>query len=77
VISHRSSHLFEALLPLSPLQKRIIELSSQIISTEDLTEFKRISSELKPALREHAQHLRSMVEETKKRLAGDKKRAGL
>jgi DNA topoisomerase VI subunit B len=69
--------LFEVPLPLSPLQKRILELSSQILSTDDVAEFKRISAELKAALREHAQHLRSMVEETKKRLTRDKKQVGL
>lgn len=64
-------------MPLSPLQKRIIELSSQVLSTDDVTEFRRISSELKAALREHAQHLRKMVDETKKRLTRDKKQVGL
>jgi ABC-type transporter Mla subunit MlaD len=54
---------------LSLLQKRIINLSSRIISTDDLEEFDRIASELKSALREHADTLRRTVQETKNRLA--------
>ncbi len=55
-------------MPLSHLQNRIIELSSRIVSTHDLEEFNRIASELRSALREHAENLRRMVEERKKRL---------
>jgi sensor histidine kinase regulating citrate/malate metabolism len=54
---------------LSPLQKRIIDLSSKIVSTEDADEFERIASELKMALREHAENLRRVVHETKARLS--------
>lgn len=59
-------------MTLSPLQKRIIELSSRIVSTDDLEEFNRIAFELKLALREHAENLKRVVDETKKRLAGGK-----
>jgi uncharacterized coiled-coil protein SlyX len=58
----------EVLVSLSPLQKRIIDLSSRIISTDDIEEFNRIASELKAALSEHAEALRRMVQATKKRL---------
>lgn len=54
---------------LSPLQQRIIDLSFEIVSTDGLEEFNRIASELKSALREHAEGLKIMVRETKKRLA--------
>ena len=63
-------------MPLSPLQKRIIELSSKIVSTEDLKEFDRVASQLKLALREHAESLRKVVDETKNRLAKAKSRGG-
>jgi hypothetical protein len=63
-------------MPLSPLQKRIIELSSTIVSTEDLKEFDRVASELKLALREHAESLRKVVDETKNRLTKAKSRGG-
>jgi BMFP domain-containing protein YqiC len=49
---------------------RIIDLSSRVVSTDDLDEFNRIASELRAALREHAQNLRREVEEAKKRLMG-------
>lgn len=52
---------------LSPLQKRIVELSSKILSA-DLEEFNRTASELKAALREHVESLRKVVDETKQRL---------
>jgi ABC-type transporter Mla subunit MlaD len=56
---------------LSSLQKRILDLSSKILSADDSAEFNRIASELKSALREHNQALRAMVEETKKRLVSE------
>jgi hypothetical protein len=59
-------------VPLTRLQKRILELSSRIVSIDDLPEFQRVASELKAALREHAEQLRSMVDETKKRLSKEK-----
>jgi phosphomevalonate kinase len=55
-------------VPFSELQKRIIDLSSRIVSIDDLEEFNRVASELKSALREHAESLRRTIEETKKRL---------
>jgi len=48
----------------SPVQKRIIELSSSLVSTQDAEEFDRIASELKSVLHEHAANLRKMVSET-------------
>lgn len=57
---------------LSPLQKRIIDLSSNIVSIEDPEEFGRIASELKTALHEHAANLRKVVDETKTRLSRGK-----
>lgn len=56
-------------MPLTPLQKRIVELSSKIVSTDNMEEFDRIASELKAALREHAESLRHAVDETRNRLA--------
>lgn len=55
-------------MTLSPLQKRIIELSSKVVSTDDMEEFNRFAFELKAALRAHAESLRSVVDETKHRL---------
>jgi len=52
-----------------PLQERIRELSARIISTDDPNEFHQAASELKSALREHADSLRKVVDETKKRLS--------
>ena len=56
-------------MALSPVQKRIIDLSSKIVSTDDPEEFNLIASELKSALHEHAEALRRMVYVTKKRLS--------
>ena len=55
-------------MPLSKLQRRIIELSSRIVSTDDHEEFNRIVAELKAALREHAESLRRLVDQRKKHL---------
>jgi hypothetical protein len=57
-------------VPASHLQKRIIDLSSRIVSTNDLEEFNQIASELKSALHEHTESLRRRVDETRKRLSG-------
>jgi hypothetical protein len=56
-------------VPLSPLQKRIRDLSARIVSTQDVDEFHEAASELKAALREHAESLRKVVDETRKRLS--------
>jgi hypothetical protein len=53
---------------LSPVEKRIIDLSSKIVSTDDPEEFNRIASELKSALHEHAEALRRMIYVAKQRL---------
>jgi hypothetical protein len=57
-------------VPLSQLQKRIIELSLKIVAIDDFEEFNRTASELKSALREHAESLRSAIEEARNRLMG-------
>jgi hypothetical protein len=58
-------------VPLSHLQKRIIDLSTRVVSTDDLEEFNRIASALKSALREHSENLRKMVDQRRKRLRSD------
>ncbi|HUO15299.1 MAG TPA: hypothetical protein VMX38_09960 [Verrucomicrobiae bacterium] len=59
-------------MSLSCLQKRIIELSGRIVSTDDLEEFNRIASELKAALREHSDSLSKMVDERRRRLIANR-----
>jgi hypothetical protein len=54
---------------LSALQKRIVDLSFKVTSTDDLDEFYQIASELKLALHEHAEALKRMVHTTRKRFA--------
>jgi hypothetical protein len=53
----------------SPLQKRIIELSHQVIEADDPAEFKRLAHELRLALRQQVSALREMVSETKKSIS--------
>ncbi len=48
-----------------PLQKRILELSSKLVSTENGDDFERIASELKAVLHQHAEDLKKMTDETK------------
>jgi hypothetical protein len=47
-------------VPLSPLQKRISELSSRAIEINDFDEFQRVASDLKIALREQVAYLSSI-----------------
>jgi hypothetical protein len=47
-------------VPLSPLQKRISELSSRAIEIDDFDEFQRVASDLKIALREQVAYLSSI-----------------
>lgn len=54
---------------LSPLQKRIIELSSAILATNDVDEFNRMATELKSALHTHIEGLRDMISKAKEQLA--------
>jgi len=75
-MSGPSLSVCQAPMTLSPLQKRIIELSLKVVSTDDVREFNRIASELKSALREHAESLGPVVDETKKRLAKKPRRDG-
>ncbi len=56
-------------MALSALQKRIIELSSRLVATDDLHQFKQLASELRKALHEHVTHLRLSIDDTKKQIA--------
>jgi hypothetical protein len=53
---------------LSALQKRIIELSSKLVATDDPNQFKQLASELRMALHEHVSHLRISINDTKKHI---------
>ena len=52
-------------MPSTDLQKRILELSSSLVATDDADEFRQLASELRNALREHATKLRAIIGETK------------
>jgi hypothetical protein len=54
---------------LSALQKRIIELSSKLVATDDAYQFKQLASELRMALHEHVNRLRIRTNDTKKHIA--------
>jgi hypothetical protein len=54
---------------LSPLQKRIVELSSKVIAAEDPADFAVAAEELRSALREQIAILRGMVHETKQNIS--------
>lgn len=56
-------------MSLSPLQKRISELSFRAVETNDFDEFQQVACELKMALREQVAYLRGMVIEAKKTIA--------
>lgn len=53
-------------MPLSPLQKRIGALCARVVETDDVIEFQRVTSELKAALREQVDHVRTMVSDAKR-----------
>jgi hypothetical protein len=52
-------------VPSTQLQRRIPELSSSLVATENADEFTRLASELREALREHAAKLRAIIGETR------------
>jgi hypothetical protein len=56
-------------VPPSALQKRIIELSSKLVATDDANQFKQLAAELKLALREHTSSLRLTINDTRKHIA--------
>jgi hypothetical protein len=56
-------------VPLSALQKRIIELSSRLVATDDVNQFKQLASELRKALHEHVTNLRLKINDAKKNIA--------
>jgi|HubBroStandDraft_2_1064218.scaffolds.fasta_scaffold04343_3 hypothetical protein len=51
------------------LQKRILELSSSLVATDNADEFRQLASELRKALRDHSAKLRAIIGETRKNIA--------
>jgi len=56
-------------VPVTPLQKRISELCTSVVMTDDLEQFTQLALELRLALREQVEVLRSMVDEAKETIA--------
>jgi hypothetical protein len=56
-------------VPLSALQRRIIELSSRLVCTDDVNQFKELASELRRALHEHIMVLRHKIDDTKNNIS--------
>ena len=56
-------------VPPSRLEKRIVELCSMAIQTNDLHEFQRVASELRVALKEQIDNLRAIVAEARNNLS--------
>lgn len=52
-----------------PLQERISELCSRVVSTSDPEEFMQVGSELRAALRAQLAYLRDMLDEAKRTIA--------
>jgi hypothetical protein len=55
-------------VPPSALQKRIIELSSRLVATDDANQFEYLAAELKQALHEHATYLQVSIDNTRKHI---------
>jgi hypothetical protein len=52
-------------VPPKPMQKRILDLSTKVIATNDVEEFRNLAAELRKAIRQHVEHLRSLVGEAR------------
>ena len=56
-------------MPLSPLQKKILELSAKVIETDDPAEFARLTHDLRQALQEQIAVLRALVGEARRNIS--------